>query len=54
MVKQVADTAGGSQLGLGLGKAGADVTYGAVGIIGLIGLAWAGSGVLMSLTANIS
>jgi len=27
---------------------------GAVGIIGLIGLAWAGSGVLMSLTANIN
>jgi membrane protein len=27
---------------------------GAIGIIGLIGLAWAGSGVLMSLTANIN
>jgi membrane protein len=27
---------------------------GAVGIIGLIGLTWAGSGVLMSLTANIN
>lgn len=27
---------------------------GAVGFIGLIGLAWAGSGVLMSLTANIN
>ncbi len=27
---------------------------GAVGIIGLLGLAWAGSGVLMSLTANIN